>query len=426
MDFIKVIEDTINKIENIDVPKQGKGIPYYFEEIIYNLDYFNSFYEVLCDQKSKDSLEWFVKFATCYCIYDVKECKKHFPPSVSDEKFIRLAEKIEEKPEYVIKDDYLDAVETWDLDIYTIKDVFQAEAGDYVLDCGTYTGNTAIKYSKDILDSGKVFGFEASPSTYEKFKNNIERLNIKNVNCYNYALFDKEGEILFSGDDIGAKVSSSDGISVPTIDIDTFVKRFNVEKVDLIKFDIEGAELKALKGARETIKKFKPKLAISAYHRPSDLIELPMFINSLDSGYDFYFRADTNLFNGFILFCIYNPNKKDNLLLSKKDIYYTEKITEFHSQLHFDKKYSDITFRKNQKNLVTMKDEYKSQRDEYKTQRDEVKKHMENFKSQRDEARELAEKYKAQRDLYKQQRDEFEEELSTKLYKKILRKLKGD
>ena len=57
--------------------------------------------------------------------------------------------------------------------------------------------------------------------------------------------------------------------------------------------DIEGAELKALKGAREALRKFKPKLAISVYHSLSDYIAIPQYINSLNLGYSFYLNHHT-------------------------------------------------------------------------------------------------------------------------------------
>ena len=57
-----------------------------------------------------------------------------------------------------------------------------------------------------------------------------------------------------------------------------------------IKMDVEGSELEALKGSIETIKKYRPKLAISLYHKPEDVIEIPVFLEKLDLGYKYYLR----------------------------------------------------------------------------------------------------------------------------------------
>ncbi len=64
----------------------------------------------------------------------------------------------------------------------------------------------------------------------------------------------------------------------------------NGEPVTFIKMDIEGAELEALKGAQETIKKYRPTLAISIYHKPEDIVQLPQFIKSLVPEYKLYLR----------------------------------------------------------------------------------------------------------------------------------------
>jgi len=52
--------------------------------------------------------------------------------------------------------------------------------------------------------------------------------------------------------------------------------------------DIEGAELDALRGAEQTLRAFKPRLAISLYHNKTDLTEIPEYLNALDLGYEFY------------------------------------------------------------------------------------------------------------------------------------------
>jgi hypothetical protein len=83
-------------------------------------------------------------------------------------------------------------------------------------------------------------------------------------------------------------VNGHESLQVTTISIDDLVKVKNLPRVDFIKMDIEGAELSALKGAEQTLRDFRPRLAISLYHNESDLIEIPEFINSLNLGYEFF------------------------------------------------------------------------------------------------------------------------------------------
>jgi len=62
------------------------------------------------------------------------------------------------------------------------------------------------------------------------------------------------------------------------------------EEITFIKMDIEGAEVAALLGTQNHIKRSKPKLAISLYHKLPDLIEIPRLIRQLVPEYKFYFQ----------------------------------------------------------------------------------------------------------------------------------------
>ena len=69
--------------------------------------------------------------------------------------------------------------------------------------------------------------------------------------------------------------------------------------------DIEGAEIEALQGAQNTIKKYKPTLAISLYHKPEHLFTIPLLINSWNLGYKFYIRSHGNNLLETVLYCVY-------------------------------------------------------------------------------------------------------------------------
>ena len=90
--------------------------------------------------------------------------------------------------------------------------------------------------------------------------------------------------------------------SVKTLSIDDLVAQNGLDRVDFIKLDIEGAELRTLKGAEHTLNRFHPLLAISLYHSLDDFVDIPAFIRGLDFTYEFFLdhftihREETVLF----------------------------------------------------------------------------------------------------------------------------------
>ena len=78
---------------------------------------------------------------------------------------------------------------------------------------------------------------------------------------------------------------AQNGPKVLLTTIDKLVEELKLERVDFIKMDIEGAERRALAGARGTLAKHKPRLAIAGYHRPDDPDTLPAVIGQAWAGY---------------------------------------------------------------------------------------------------------------------------------------------
>ena len=97
-------------------------------------------------------------------------------------------------------------------------------------------------------------------------------------------------------------VKSQEGTSVKVTTIGNFLKNSGVPSVDFIKMDVEGLELKVLKAAAETIKTFKTRLALSAYHRGDDFVKLPKFLLELNPNYKFYVRHCRPSLNETVLY----------------------------------------------------------------------------------------------------------------------------
>ncbi|HNA88401.1 MAG TPA: FkbM family methyltransferase, partial [Anaerolineales bacterium] len=167
------------------------------------------------------------------------------------------------------------------LEQYRCNDI-QVESGDVVIDAGACWGETALYFSHRAGMSGHVFSYEFVPENLDVLERNIN-LNPKiseNIHIIRRAIW-KESNIrlAFSVNGPATRIDTdgtlNDKVYASTLSIDDLVDQNNLKKVDFIKMDIEGAELQALKGAENTLKKFKPKLAIAVYHDLKDFYEIP-------------------------------------------------------------------------------------------------------------------------------------------------------
>ena len=136
---------------------------------------------------------------------------------------------------------------------------------------------------------------------YEEFKNKVYDKVIKDSNyckIVKLGLWETNKKLYFAENTVAQSSSRVIDkkedlksyerlITIDVTSIDTFKKENNVKKVDLIKMDIEGAELPALKGGIETIRKDRPQLVISIYHSLDDLIEIPLYLHENLDNYIF-------------------------------------------------------------------------------------------------------------------------------------------
>jgi FkbM family methyltransferase len=161
----------------------------------------------------------------------------------------------------------------WDKDVISyIRDYIWTN--NIILDVGGNFGQMSVLFSKMVPD-GTVHAFEPDPFVYSVLSQNILENQCNNVVCHNLAIWHESGKKLFypKADFVKFECYGSYGIDPTATDgqtVDSFaIDSLNFKWVDVIKLDIQGSELNALKGAVKTIEKCKP-LIIFEYEEMFD------------------------------------------------------------------------------------------------------------------------------------------------------------
>ncbi len=175
------------------------------------------------------------------------------------------------------------------------KTIVEVKEGDYVIDAGACWGDTALYFAHKAGNSGKVFSFEFIPDNMKLFNiNKSFNPNLENqIVLVPHPISNvSDTNIYFKDNGPGSKIEmfpfEGHTGSTTTLSIDDFVTRNNIAKIDFIKMDIEGVESAALKGAINTITKFRPKLAIAIYHSMEDFVSIPAWIIDLNLDYEIF------------------------------------------------------------------------------------------------------------------------------------------
>lgn len=173
----------------------------------------------------------------------------------------------------------------WHYDQYFPKGLFSSRNGCFI-DAGAYNGKTAKEMCEKNPDCEKVICFEPIKNFIPLITKNLEKWRLEDkVEVHNAALYSENGILRFDEGGTGSTMSDK-GIVVTTEALD----ELELDDVSFVKMDIEGAELEALKGARNTIIKCHPYLAVCIYHKPEDIIEIPTYIMNLGIKYKYYIR----------------------------------------------------------------------------------------------------------------------------------------
>ncbi len=184
-------------------------------------------------------------------------------------------------------------------------DIFPPVDNEIIVDAGGYDATTALEFANWTDNKyQKIYTFEPNQNDCALCEENIKKSGLKNIILIKKGTWSEETELYFSDNAIssGGRFQEADSaIRLPVTTIDNIVLD---EKVTLIKMDIEGSELQALRGAQKTIKRNLPRLAICIYHKEQDLYEIPQYILSLSDKYRFYIRHYASNYWETVLYAI--------------------------------------------------------------------------------------------------------------------------
>lgn len=164
------------------------------------------------------------------------------------------------------------------------------------IDVGAYDGNSiepVIKYYKNRLS--RIIAFEPDDNSRSQLRKYVEKNGLTNkTQVFSYALGDENKQIRFSAAGQMGQVDANGDIVLEQRKFDD-IKDISVEGIPMVKMDIEGAEMGALRGMEQFIKKFSPYLAICIYHKEHDLYEIAKYLKDINPSYRLFIRGGWHL-----------------------------------------------------------------------------------------------------------------------------------
>lgn len=198
-----------------------------------------------------------------------------------------------------IPEDLIYNLKNWECDMQYF-DFFERDSSvkEVFIDAGAFDGSTIKSFLNWCSgDYERIIAFEPDEENYKKASG---LTNLENYSILKKGLYSKKKKVYFSAESsCGSKILDDGKNFIDVVDLDSIV---NEDRVTFIKMDIEGSELEAIKGSQNLLATQKPKLAISIYHKPEDIIEIPKLLLEINPDYNFgirhysFYLSDTILY----------------------------------------------------------------------------------------------------------------------------------
>lgn len=162
------------------------------------------------------------------------------------------------------------------------------------VDCGAYDGDTVrafIAHQRGRF--GRVYAFEPDARNCERLRAYVASLEADaagRIHVFNAGVGDRRALLRFdAAGNMSSSFSRAGEVEVEVVPLDEVVEADGAPVY--LKFDVEGAEWEALRGGEKLLARARPLMAISVYHRPDDLWQLPLSVAERDLGYRFFLRT---------------------------------------------------------------------------------------------------------------------------------------
>lgn len=163
----------------------------------------------------------------------------------------------------------------------------------HYVDGGAYNGDTLLELAS-LRSIERAYLFEPDAENFAALQKNLHNTDTA-VHCLPLALSDGYQMLSFNaGNGEAGTISANGTVHIAAMALDDLLRG---QSTDFIKLDVEGGEIAALNGAADLIQRCRPVLAISFYHRPQDLWEIPQVLRGLCPDYQFFLRQ--HYFNSF-------------------------------------------------------------------------------------------------------------------------------
>lgn len=177
-------------------------------------------------------------------------------------------------------------------DEYVPKDLPRYAEPMHLLDCGAYTGTTYRRFVKSYVVK-RYLAFEPDATSFSELSSS--KFVSADVTLLPLGVWHRTEMLRFqNGKDMGSNIDSGGETQIQCVAVDEVARTFDA---NVVKLDVEGAEMQALLGMRHLISRCRPCLCVSVYHRPEDLISIPRILAQWGLDYRFYLR--THEYNAF-------------------------------------------------------------------------------------------------------------------------------